>query len=162
MRRVFWVEFLIPEIIYTGMHMKSSGNCVKMTFSITRCFPLAWWAGRRPDGRHRSPRGRIRRHSSCAPWHISTKPFDGCPSTHHPAFYRRFSPYPIRAAACRDRLKQASYCLKVTVKSWREGNFAHEKQVSKSLVFEADFSTPLTGFLLVSSDNYVIILPCRR
>ena len=32
LRRVFWVEFLITEITYTGMHMKSSGNCVKMTF----------------------------------------------------------------------------------------------------------------------------------
>ena len=32
LRRVFWVEFLITEITYTGMHMKSSGNCAKMTF----------------------------------------------------------------------------------------------------------------------------------
>ena len=29
-------------------------------------------------------------------------------------------------------------------------------QVSKSLIFETDFSTPLTGFLLISGDNYVI------
>ena len=27
--RVFWVEFLIPEITYTELHTKSSGNCVK-------------------------------------------------------------------------------------------------------------------------------------
>ena len=103
LRRVFWVEFLITEITYTGMHMKSSGNCVKMTFSITRCFPPAWRAGRRADSRRRSPRGRIRRHSSCAPWHISTKPFDGCPSTHRMGFYRRFSLYPLDAGAHRVR-----------------------------------------------------------
>ena len=99
LRRVFWVEFLITEITYTGMHIKSSGNCVKMT----RCFPPAWRAGRRADSRRRSPRGRIQRYGSCAPWHISAKPFDGYPSTHHPAFYRRFSPYPLDAGAHRVR-----------------------------------------------------------
>ena len=29
-------------------------------------------------------------------------------------------------------------------------------QVSKSLVFETDFFTPLIGFLLILSDDYVI------
>ena len=48
LRRVFWVESLIPEITYTGMHMKSSGNCVKMTFFNYKVFPSGMAGGSLP------------------------------------------------------------------------------------------------------------------